>query len=502
MNYLRSNKFYYLIIGVFIFEACWIAVSAAYPQAFDENFHFGLIKVYSHYWLPFLSHQPPGADAFGAVARDPSYLYHYLMSFPYRLIALVIHHQIAQVVALRLINVAFFAAGLILFRKVLDRVGVSRALSNLILLLFILIPIVPQLAGQINYDNLLIPLTAGAILLSFKVIDEIRAHKASLLNISLLLGLCMLTSLVTYIFLPIFLGIVLFLLIAVIHSNRHNLKAFFAQLQKSWNSKSTLIKLVSLAAFVLPLGLFAQRDLVNLVEYHSVVPDCAKVLSVKQCMAYSPWKYNYLNHVKSVSASSPMIYDNPIVYSLEWIYWVWFRSFFAVNGLNSHFTNYPPLPLPAAAAIVVLLVGIVALIKWWRKLLLGNWRLLLLVVVTVTYLISLYGHGYATYRYTAVLENMNGRYLLPILIFAAAIFGQAISLALRNTERRKIILALVVMVLFIEGGGVLTFMARSDHSWYVHNKVVVKVNDVAKKIVKKTVIGGKKSYSTHIWFFN
>ena len=183
-NFLASKKFYRLILIVFVIEAAWIAVSAAYPQAFDENFHFGLIKVYSHYWLSFFTNQPPHANAYGAVARDPSYLYHYLMSFPYRLIKLFFKEQLGQIIILRFINVAMFTGGIVLFRKLLLRVGSSQALTNLILMLFILIPIVPQLAAQINYDNMMIPLTAALLLYSFKLLDQIRAKKASILSIA------------------------------------------------------------------------------------------------------------------------------------------------------------------------------------------------------------------------------------------------------------------------------------------------------------------------------
>ena len=143
-EYLRSNKFYRLILIVFVIEASWIALSAKYPQAFDENFHFGLIKIYAHYWLPFLTTQPPHADAYGAVARDPSYLYHYLMSFPYRLINLFVKGQTVQVIILRFINIGFFAFGLVLFRKILLKVGTSKALTNLILTLFILSRLFPN----------------------------------------------------------------------------------------------------------------------------------------------------------------------------------------------------------------------------------------------------------------------------------------------------------------------------------------------------------------------
>jgi len=103
--------------------------------------------------LPYLAHQPPNANAYGAVARDPSYLYHYLMSFPNRVLSLFIHGQTAQVITLRFIDIGFFTSGLVLFRRVLLRAGLSQGLTNFCLFLFVLIPIVPQLAGQVSYDD-------------------------------------------------------------------------------------------------------------------------------------------------------------------------------------------------------------------------------------------------------------------------------------------------------------------------------------------------------------
>src|SRR5689334_19618168 len=77
-----------VILGFFIFEALWVALSAVYPMAFDEDFHLGVIKIYAHQWLPFLSDNAVNTGQFGALSRDPSYLYHWLMSFPFRLVAL------------------------------------------------------------------------------------------------------------------------------------------------------------------------------------------------------------------------------------------------------------------------------------------------------------------------------------------------------------------------------------------------------------------------------
>ena len=501
-KYIGSNKFYRLIIGFFIFEALWIAISAAYPQAFDENYHFGLIQVFSHYWLPFLSRQPPHADAYSTVARDPSYLYPYLLSFPYRLIELFTKHQMTQVIILRIINVGFFTYGLVLFRKVLLKAKASKALANLILMLFILIPIVPQLAGQVNYDCLMFMLSAAMLLLTFRIIDEFRNHQPSLFSLALFVGGGLLTSLVMYAFLPLLAGMVLFLAIVIYQQYAHRLKQFAIDLAKTWGIQTKLAKIVIIFLLIVPTGMFIAQDGVNLVVYHTIAPSCSSVLTIKQCKAYSPWAYNYKQHNIVLSKGASLKFTNPVVYVFQWVYWMWYRLFFAVNGLNSNFKNYPPLPLPSAAALVLLIIGVFALIKWWRKVFFGNPYIVLLAVVTICYIVALIGQGYITYKYTAVLENMNGRYLIPILMLAAVIFGEAISWSFKKSQKRKAILAVVALVLFLEGGGLLTFIARSDPSWDQENKTIVKINNIARKVIKPVVVKGKKSYHTSIWFFN
>ncbi len=127
---LGSRRFFYVVLAFFGLSGLWVALSAVFPMAFDEEFHLGIIRVYSGHWLPFLGGQPDGADAYGAVAADPSYLYHYVMSFPYRIIALFTDNEMVQVILLRFINVGLFGLGLVLFRKVLLRAGTSPALTH------------------------------------------------------------------------------------------------------------------------------------------------------------------------------------------------------------------------------------------------------------------------------------------------------------------------------------------------------------------------------------
>ncbi|HEY5442555.1 MAG TPA: hypothetical protein VIJ68_03385, partial [Candidatus Saccharimonadales bacterium] len=161
---LGSNACFRVILGLLVLQAAWIALSGRYPMAFDEDFHLGIIRLYAHHLSPFWSGQPAGGDQFGAVARDPSYLYQWLMSFPYRFVGLFTGDQTIQVLWLRAINIGLFTSGLVLYRRLLAKTGASRAMIHTCLLIFVLIPVVPLLAAQINYDNLFLPMVAFATL--------------------------------------------------------------------------------------------------------------------------------------------------------------------------------------------------------------------------------------------------------------------------------------------------------------------------------------------------
>jgi hypothetical protein len=498
---LGSNRFYWFIFGVFIFEASWIALSAAYPQAFDENFHFGLIKIYSHILSPYLSKQPAGADAYGAVARDPSFLYHYLMGFIYRLINLFVHGQVGQVIIFRFIDIGLFATSLPIFKKVLTRVGLSNQLSNIILFLFILIPVVPQLAGQVNYDDLLMPLVAISALLSFNLIDQIKIKKIEAKSIVWLTLVCLIAVLVKIEFAPIFLGIILYLAYLIYKNNKHHLKKPINQFISGFSKQSLIFKILAIFLFLFLGSMFIQRDVVNAVKYHSVDPGCAKVLTAKACNSYSVWSANNSRHQAIVQSHSKVKFMKPIHYLGSWAYWMWYRLFFAVNGPNN-FTNYPPLPLPIAASIIVFVYFIYSLIKYWKLIFKQDSYLIFLSWICFLYAIILIYQGYSAYRYTNTLELMNGRYLLPILIFVGAIAGYAFSLSLRSSTSKKLFFSVLVLIMFLEGGGLLTFIARSDNNWYWDNDAVVKVNHAAKRITSKIVVKGKETYTTKDWFFN
>lgn len=500
-RFITTKRFFYWLLFLYFLESAWIALSAIYPQAFDEDFHFGLIKIYSHHLLPFLSSQPPGANRYGAVAQDPSYLFHYLMSFPYRFIEHFTHDQTIQIICLRFIDIILFGIGLLLFRKVLLRTGLSERVTNLSLLIFILVPIVPQLAGQINYDNLLFLMVPLTCLLTFNMAGSIREKVMPFKDTLLLLSVCLLASLVTYAFLPIFLAVVVFLAVYSFRHFRNKPSLLFRSFIKQYSRSGTVNKVLMISLTVLSIVLFFQRYGLNLIDYHSINPDCAKILGVKNCSQYSAWYYDYTNR-QIVKNNSIHVSGNILYYIGQWLYWMWFRLFFAVNGPISQFRNYPPLPLPALAALLLALTGAVAVFKYWRTIFKGRPYNVFLALAFLMYAGALFFKGYVTYVDTYVLENMNGRYLVAVLplLIPILIIGMRRLFTGRDNLKKYVMIAAVIM--FIEGGGTLTFITRSNNHWYWKDSTVQNANEAARDATKYLIIKGSKYYSGKMWHFN
>src|ERR1035438_773805 len=155
-SFLESNWLTIIILLIFAAEASWLALTSRFPMAFDEGYHFNLIQFFSHRFNPIVTSQPSSTYALGAIVHNPSFLYHYLLSFPYRLIAHFTSSIETQVILLRFINIGLAITSLLIMKKILSRLGLPYILVNILLLVFALTPLVTALSAQINYDNLLI----------------------------------------------------------------------------------------------------------------------------------------------------------------------------------------------------------------------------------------------------------------------------------------------------------------------------------------------------------
>jgi len=477
---LGSAGFYRAILALLVVQAAWIALSGRYPMAFDEDFHLGIIRLYAHHLGPFWSGQPANADMFGAVARDPSYLYHFLMSFPYRLISIFTSDQTIQVLILRAINIGLFAGGLALYRRLMLKTGASKALVHICLLVFVLVPIVPFLAAQINYDNLLLPATALALLLTVRfdaiLTKQKRLDAKTLLQ---LLVVCLLASLVKYAFLPVFVVIIGFVMVRAWQSRRSAPK-LWRGLAVSWRALGGWLRLGLVVALILSAGLFGERYGINLIRYHEPVPACSKVLSVKQCRAFGAWVRDYDYEVANVHGPR-----SPVAFTREWLYGMWLRTLFAVGGPGSDYETRGPLLIPSVAIIVLASVSLLAVpAAAYRLLKRYNAPVLwLLAIAAAGYIGVLWLDEYKSFLHTGHPVAINGRYLLPVLLPVLLVAAAAMNELNRKKQALKLALASAAVLCFVWGGGTLTFILRSDDAWYWPSPAVRTANHAVQRVL-------------------
>ena len=483
---LGSRWCWRVVLGLFVLEALWFVLSAQYPMAFDENYHFGLIKLHATQWLPFFTQQPQNAAMYGEIARDPSYLYHWLMSFPYRLISAITDSQTAQVIFLRLINVAFFTYGLLLYRRVIRRIGTSRPLTNSLFAVFVLIPVVPFLAAHINYDNLFFVAVPLTVLLTLRLLSGFSDGKVDAVNTLVLLTVLCLASLIKYPFLPIAAVTGVFVLWRLWAAHLRG----WEPLRRFWVSLRALsrFKQVALVAVcVVSVGLFAERYAANIVLYHNPVPACDAVISQDECNQYGPYNRDHLFATQKPGSFHPHLTG----YTWQWAYGMWYRLFFAINY---DYASAPPLLVISVTAIVLSALLIGGLLLRSRSLLQGHPTRQFLLLLTVGYMLVLFADGWGAYVKTGQPVAINGRYLIPLLPLLFALGGLAWAQLLRNkTAVKAFVASAVIAVFLLQGGGTMTFIIRSADTWMWPNPTVRAVNRTVRSIAWP-FIAGKNVY--------
>lgn len=484
-SFVRSKTFFGLTLLVFLLSSSWIALSGRFSMAYDENTHFNTIQIYSQRWTPFWGE----AHSIGSpIGHDPSYIYQFLLSFPYRLMDNFVHSTPHQVIALRFISIGIFLAGIVIFRRLLLAVRAPRGLVHLALAIFVLTPGVPFLAAQINYDNLLFLITGVAILLTLRFTERLRqTNVASLGRLGVLLAVCLLGSLVKFAFLPIFGAILLWLIYAMYRYG--GFKNYRQALQVFTGLRPALrIGLVALLLF--SSGLFFERYGVNTISYHTPTPECDQILSVAKCQTQSSWKRNYDLRQKRLAGlqwdRGP--YD-PVTYTYKhWLRRMSYELVFALNGRTDYFKVGTPFPLPRLLGMALFAVGIV-LTAYWYRFLHRRYEVNLLLLAIVLYVGALWTQEYLDFVHLGEAVAIQGRYLIPVLPLIIIIIGLAYRKALKNLPNFKMLLAAMsVAILLLQGGGATTYILRSDQRWYWPNNKVIEINQAAQKVLRPIVV--------------
>jgi hypothetical protein len=482
---IRHSYFFVVVVALFVLHAGWIALSANYPMIFDEQYHLGIIEIYSRQLSPFIAVQPPEAAYYGDITRLPSYLFHWVMSFPYRVITLFTADVQTQVIALRFISIAMVAAGLVFWRKLLLLAGFSRAITHTALLMFVLVPLVPYTAANISYDN------AVTMLLPLLFITALKAVHPKTNNSKWLLvfiGLGGILTVIKYTMLPILLAATAFVFGLLLWQHRKLLAAhLYSQLRKIPKP----LTVVLIAFVIAATGLVIERHAVNLVQYGKVNVSCDQVQPVSVCQQNDVWIRNF--NVKQRFEQVQWELMDPYEYTKErWVPHI-FNDLTVtaalLGGQPELHAPIPPVIETDAGSVVVRQVGWAILwlsllfgVVYWRKLPGGKAKYLF-VGVLLFYALTLWYFNYTGYQRLGTPLATQGRYFIPFLIPVMAIAASAFSYVLRR-QKYKIAVLVTALLLFTQGAGAFTYINYSWPTWHWQQGPAVEMNESAKEILR------------------
>jgi hypothetical protein len=441
---------------------------------FDEYYHFGLIQYFSHQWLPWINNQPTSLDVYGALGRDPYLLYHYIMSFPFRIVALFTNKLAVQVISMRIINIGLFAGGLIIFARLFNTIKIKPVFRNIALLFFILLPVTPFIAATVNYDNATFLLTALFMLVGVRIIQSktIKWHDYALI---VLIG--MIGSLTKVSFLPIFAAGFIFLLVRLLIKNKGKVTSDFTV---SFKNSNTWVKIAVLILLVIVGGFFVERFGINIVQYHSLNPDCTSQMTEARCLTNGIISRDNIFLAGKTGTSMPLRHYSK----------VWFEGMVGSSSFSGSSTSYgtgqttaPPLPIIYTLLFFGTIVSAIVLLYSFFKIkkIPGFW---FLTAIISLYLVSLFYTNAATYYKFYVADGVQGRYLLPLLPIIMVFTALGVNYALRKMNLLKLVILILVFLLFLNGAGVITHIMRSNDSWDWNNKIVRQVNDDARNLLR------------------
>lgn len=462
---LSSKHLYIAILTVFFLQVSWLALNAK-SLPYDEYYHYGVTEIYSRQWSPFIHHQDIESSLYGELTRAPSYLYHYLMSFPMRFAKIFTDSSVAITIFLRFINIAMVIASVLLFRRLLLRAKMSTAVINVSTAFFLFTPLTPVLAAHINYDNLIMLIAPLQILYAYKMYTK---EQLSYSDLAVFTTLGMFGSLVKFLYIPL-VGI---LLIPAIYK-------FITKKTKLKNNLSQYSKPVLLGCgviFSILLILFVERFGGNLVRYGSLDVKCEKVHARSFCYNNTVWRRDadtlkgkagpaeqsaseyfarrwtptMIGNMSSVYTNIPQdvpIEDNPY-------------------GTYTARARIPPFPRISTALVIVslaiLLVSVLLkMLSDFDRLVILTFALYAAMVFANNYLIYIkYGQAYAIQpRYLVFLW-------LPLMAVIASLASKL--LRRRNSQRLSTVMPIAVftiLAIYCVSGGLTGWIIRADKDWF------------------------------------
>lgn len=444
---VSHDYFFYGVISLCVAQGIWFAFSFV-PWVNDEQRHIGNILIYSLHLSPFLGDQQPGWDYLGQISRDGSFMFYYLMSWPLRFVRLFTTDNMAQVISLRLVCIAMFATGLVVFRRALLLIGgVPRSVINVLFLFFISIPAVAILPATVNYDDMVFPFFAALLFFAVKCMKSTRPNMPAILS---LISLSLLLSVVKWTSIALVVPVLLYLSYDHIRKYRKSLLEELIHALKRLNRWQVAMWVI---VILILGGLFIERPVMNVLLYHSPEPKCQQVIGSTRCEKF----HDYVAY-SALLVQKPR--DFKPVNVVRYLALIWMPRM--IDTAENVLERGPNSEIARMVSLYSMMTvfSIVVLLLYARDILHDRKSWFLLVVGTL-YTSSLIVSEYQNYQTYAVPASIRARYLaivLPIFLYFVAI---ACMRLFRNYKKVLVIFAVILLILSIQGGGILTYLLTS-----------------------------------------
>ena len=475
------------VVVVFALQATWVAVSVRFV-IYDEKYHLAAIKAFSTRWTPFI-HQSAADGPVGDIERYGSYLYHYLLSFPYRAAQGLGLGEDVTLVMLRLFSVLFVSGALIYAWRLFRELGAGPVTANVALAVVAMMPLTVFLAGTLNYDNLLALLATAFFYYSLKLYKADRVDVGLWLKVLLVGGLAAVTKYTFLALAPVIVAGILVRQVPLARTGlRPSVRDFFTVPGRGVAKARALLALGALLA----CALVVERYGLNLIHYGTPFPSCLAVHSPTICGMDPIFARN--SQVALAHAPVPLSLSGAVAYlSYQWIplmvQYLTYIGTFGPDGvirtsLGPHILGVLlAWSLPVVLGLVVLATTVLRRVRGGR----------LLLATASLYVVVLFAQNYSAYAKLGQPLGIQGRYvlvILPIIVgLACMALAQLISMAGASARPRAAVGAVVAIAFVLsQGGGVTTYLWAADGAWWrtdsgVRFAVTSKASQLARDLV-------------------
>ncbi|PSL38784.1 putative membrane protein DUF2142 [Labedella gwakjiensis] len=474
--------FFWITVALFTASGWWIALSVNHDLLFDEGYHMAIVRIFSDQWSPFIV-QTPDQAWLGDLSRFGSYLYHYVMAVPLRLLRWSGADLDTQYVVLRALTVLLVSASLWWFRRTLLLCGIGRGTAQLAIFLFAALPLTSFVAATINYDNALLLLAAVFFALTARILTIERVSGMRLLG---LVAVGCLACLAKFTFLPVFLVCIVGICVVLLRRRRLSSVRALTTAERP-DRRRPLVTVGVVALAIVAVGLFAERYLVSLIAFNSPQPDCDAIHSEAFCRNYGPWERNAQLDDAFPDRSASLV--DFASYALRaWVPTL-VKTFSTVGWAGGYReADTVTATVIATAAAAVLLLCAVAIPRVVRSAPLAVLALAFVVLVA-----SLLVRNYGEYLRLGVVLAVSGRYILPFIPLALGVAGVGAGFLLSRTGRWRPPIEAVVAVVAVlgatQGGFAIAFLAAAQPDWLSPASPLASITPALQAVARFLMIG-------------